>query len=83
MVRGFRVDLTDSVHGLHVLADETALLATPEPHGAEITRYGPGTEVAIIGTARGRDHYYVSPCNACEKGFVVKSAVPVEVLSPG
>ena len=67
------VDLAGSLHGLHGLVGETAVLATPAPDGAVIARYGSSTEVAIVGQAG--DYYYVSPCNACESGFVRKTAV--------
>lgn len=74
-VRGFRVDFAGSPHGLYGLAGETAVLATPEPGARVLERYGPDTEVAIVGTAVGAPYYYVSPCNACESGFVATSAV--------
>ncbi|AMN45705.1 hypothetical protein ACG33_00995 [Steroidobacter denitrificans] len=45
---------------------------------ARINGYFHGdTEVAIVGTAARGDYYYVSPCNACERGFVHKSDVLV------
>jgi hypothetical protein len=72
-VRGFHVDVAGSVHGLHGLTGDTAVLATPTADGKVIARYGPETDVVIIGQAK--DYYYVSPCNACESGFVRKSAV--------
>jgi hypothetical protein len=40
-----------------------------------IKHYDANTEVAIVGTAEQADYYYVSPCNACESGFVPKSAI--------
>lgn len=72
-VRGFRVDLAGSVHGLYGLNGATAVLATPTADAKVLERYGPETEVAIIGQSA--DYYYVSPCNACESGFVRKSSV--------
>jgi hypothetical protein len=74
-VRGFRVDLGASAHGLRALAGETDVLAVPQPGAAIVGRYGADTEVAIVGTAAGGDYYYVSPCNACASGFVRTSAV--------
>ena len=74
-VRGTRVEIGSSVHGLYPLAAATTVRATPRENGAEVGRYGAGTEVAIVGTAEGGDWYYVSPCNACEAGFVPRSAV--------
>ncbi len=71
-VRGFRVDVAGSVHGLYGLTGNTAVLATPTADGKVLGSYGPETEVAIIGQSK---DYYVSPCNACESGFVRKSSV--------
>lgn len=72
-VRGFEVDVAGSVHGLRGLKGETAVLATPEPGAAVLHRYGADIEVAIIGQSGG--YFYVSPCNACESGFVRKSSL--------
>jgi hypothetical protein len=76
-VRGFTVAFADSLHGLYPFVGDTALLATPTPEASVIAHYGSETEVAIIGTAEHAAYYYVSPCNACESGFVPKSAVRV------
>jgi hypothetical protein len=76
-VRGFHVDFAHSVHGLYSLAGETTLLATPEPGANVIGHYDASTEVEIIGTAEGADYYYISPCRACESGFVPKAAVRI------
>jgi hypothetical protein len=77
-VRGFWVDVVNSPHGLRELVSETPVLATPSATGKVLGRYVAGTEVAIIGKACGAPYYYVSPCNACENGFVEKSAVRAE-----
>src|SRR6266850_2493187 len=71
-VHGFGVNFSTSPHGLVKLADATALLATPSADAPVIKRYAADTEVAIVGTAEKADYYYVSPCNACESGFVPK-----------
>jgi hypothetical protein len=76
-VRGARVDIADSIHGLHPLVAATVVRAAPEAGALEVGRYDAGTELAIIGTLEGGDYYYVSPCNACESGFVPKAAVAV------
>jgi hypothetical protein len=55
----------------------TVVRAAPEAGALEVGRYDAGTELAIIGTLEGGDYYYVSPCNACESGFVPKAAVAV------
>jgi hypothetical protein len=74
-VRGFGVNFSTSAHGLFKLAQPTALLAGPSADAPVIQRYDADTEVAIVGTAEQADYYYVSPCNACESGFVPKSAI--------
>lgn len=74
-IRGARVDIAGSVHGLHPLAAATTVHATPRADGTGLGSYDAGTDVAIIGTAGGGDWYYVSPCNACESGFVPRSSV--------
>jgi hypothetical protein len=74
-IRGARVVIAGSVQGLRPLAAETAVRATPRADGTEVGRYEAGTEVTIVGTAEGGDWYYVSPCNACESGFVPRTAV--------
>jgi hypothetical protein len=77
-VRNTRVDLASTVQGLHSLAAETTVRATPRANGADVGRYGAGTSVAIIGTAEDGAWYYVSPCNACDSGFVPRSAVTLQ-----
>jgi hypothetical protein len=76
-VRGAGVDMADSIHGLYPLAAAATLRAAPIEDAPEVGRYAAGTEVEIIGTAEGGEYYYVSPCNACESGFVQRSAVAV------
>lgn len=73
-VRGHVVDYAGSIHGLFALAADTTVLATPATDGEPLDSYAAGTEVAIIGTAG--TYYYVSPCNACESGFVPAAAIP-------
>ena len=72
-VRDTRVDVAGSVRGLHPLAAETTVRATPRTNGADVGRYSAGTDVEIIGTAG--DWFYVAPCNACDNGFVPRTAV--------
>jgi len=73
--RGHRVDFANSIHGLYGLVGETDVLAGPAADAGAIGHYGSDTEVEIVGTTTGADYYYVSPCNACDSGFVPKSAV--------
>ncbi len=74
-VRGHRVEFAESVHGLHALAAATELLAEPTPGAATVGRYDAATEVAIVGTSPDGAYYYVSPCNACESGFVRRESI--------
>lgn len=74
-VRGHRVEFEKSIHGLYGLVGEIDVLATPTAGAAVVGHYGADTEVAIVGTVAAADYYYVSPCNACESGFVPKAAV--------
>ncbi len=74
-MRGFRVEVADSIHGLYGLTGDTVLLATPVADGEEIGRYGPDTVVAVIGTAEDGGWYYVSPCNACDSGFIARAGI--------
>jgi hypothetical protein len=76
-VRGVGVDFAGSIHGLYPLLAATTVLAAPSAGARDVGQYDAGIEVAIIGTAERADYYYVSPCNACESGFVPKSAVDV------
>jgi enamine deaminase RidA (YjgF/YER057c/UK114 family) len=72
-VRGTRVQIEGSVNGIYPLNTAMVVRATPAPNGADLGRYPAGTDVSIIGTAG--DWYYVSPCNACDSGFVPRSAL--------
>ena len=74
-MRGFRVEVADSIHGLYGLTGDIVLRATPAASGVEIGRYGSDTIVAIVGTAEDGDWYYVSPCNACESGFMARAGI--------
>ena len=76
-VRGARVDVAGSIHGLYSLVAATTVSAAPAAGAPEVGRYDMGTDVAILGTLEGGEYYYVSPCNACESGFVPKAAVAV------
>lgn len=73
-VRGVRVDVSGSaVHGLFPLVADTTVRALPSPDAESVGEYEAGREMAIVGQVD--DWYYVSPCNACDSGFVAKSAV--------
>ena len=76
--RGFRVAFADSVHGLRASDGDIAVFAAPRPDAAVLAVYPSRTELAIVGTVVGADYYYVSPCNACESGFVPTSALKAD-----
>jgi hypothetical protein len=76
-VRGVGVDFAGSIHGLYPFVAATTVRAAPSADARDVGQYDAGIEAAIIGTAERADYYYVSPCNACESGFVLKSAVDV------
>jgi hypothetical protein len=67
-VRGNWVDLAND--GLWTLAADVAVLASPSPDARVLQSYPAGTEVVVIGDARGTSYKFVSPCNACQSGFV-------------
>jgi hypothetical protein len=75
-VRGVKVDFVQLEHSLLPLAAATDLKAVPGTAGETVGHYDAGVEVAVIGRAAG--YYYVSPCNACESGFVPVEAVRSE-----
>ncbi len=56
--------------GLQTLVIDSAVLAAPLPGAAVLEHYPMGTEVVVIGDARGAPYKYVSPCNSCKSGFV-------------
>jgi hypothetical protein len=70
MVRGFRVVPGEAGGRLRLLVSETAILATPASGAPVLARYPAGTEVVVVGTTKDGEFLYVSPCNACESGFV-------------
>ena len=72
-VRGFDVDVKGSPHGLANIPRGAAVLAMPKPDADVLDRYAEGAEVAMLGQAG--EYFYVSPCNACQSGFVPKSVV--------
>jgi len=73
LVRDVWVDVTGPDHGLANIPSGTPVLATPTPDGEVLDRYKDGAEVEILGQSA--DYFYVSPCRACQSGFVPKSVV--------
>jgi len=76
-VRGARVVFAEHSGELRPLLAATTVRAAPSADAAEVGRYEAGIDVAIIGTAETAAYYYVSPCNACESGFVPTAAIDV------
>jgi hypothetical protein len=72
-VRGHAVDIPASAGQLWTLTRDVAVLAEPKRGAKVLRRYKARTEVTemvILGKARAAPYLYVSPCNACESGFV-------------
>ena len=46
------------------------MIDAPGKKGQVIEEYPAGTAVIVIGTAREGPYSFVSPCNACRRGFV-------------
>jgi hypothetical protein len=56
--------------GLMTLTQDAALLDAPGKRGQMLDEYPVGTTVVVIGNARDAPYAFVSPCNACRRGFV-------------
>ena len=53
------------------LTQDAAVLDAPDrKKGQVLDEYPVGTAVIVIGTARDAPFSFVSPCNACRRGFV-------------
>jgi hypothetical protein len=61
--------------GLWALIRATPVLERPSPDSAVIEHYPAGSEVIVIGNARHLPYRYISPCNACTRGFVDAAAI--------
>ncbi len=66
--KGHPVDVAPG--GLMMLTQDTAVIDAPGKNGQILDEYPAGTTVIVIGTARGAPYTFVSPCNACRRGFV-------------
>lgn len=72
----FRGHVVDVAPGeLWTLATDAAVLAAPEKGAQPLEEYPTGTTMVVLGTARGKPYQYVSPCNACRRGFVDAAAL--------
>lgn len=72
-VRGHVVEFDNE--GLWTLASDAPVLAEPLPDAPILDSYSQGTTVVVIGHVRDTSFKYVSPCNACERGFVDGNAL--------
>lgn len=75
-VRGVKVERTSAKRTLRPLVAAADVKATPGSQSETVGHYDEGTDVVILGTSGG--FYYVSPCNACQSGFVPTSAIAPE-----
>jgi hypothetical protein len=57
---------------LITLQRKLKVLAEPRAGSRSVGEYDRGAMFAIAGQAKGSNYLYVSPCNACEAGFVQK-----------
>ena len=67
----YRRHIVDVVpNDLWMLNRDAPVLTAPSGGGQSIDDYPVGTAMVVIGTAREGPYKYVSPCNACRRGFV-------------
>jgi hypothetical protein len=66
--KGHAVDVAEG--GLMTLIQDAAVIDAPKKKGQVLDEYPVGTVVIVIGTARDAPYSFVSPCNACRRGFI-------------
>ncbi len=66
--KGHPVDFAPG--GLMTLTQDAAVLDAPGKRGQVLDEYPVGTTVVVIGNARDAPYAFVSPCNACRRGFI-------------
>ena len=66
--RGTPVDVVAG--GLWTLTQDAPVVSAPKKGAAVIDEYPAETAMVVLGNARGAPYSYVSPCNACRRGFV-------------
>ncbi len=71
--RGRKVDVAPG--GLWTMTKDSKVLAAPAPNATVLDEYPAGTTVVVIGNARAGGYKFVSPCNACRRGFVDSEAL--------
>ena len=74
-VRGHAVDIPLSRGQIWKFTRAVTVLADPKRGAKTLGQYKTDSFPVILGKARGAPYYYVSPCNACESGFVEQSAM--------
>jgi len=57
----------------HQTTNNIKLLAAPKAGSAVLAAYNAGTIMKVVGEETEAQYLYVSPCNACESGFVSKT----------
>jgi hypothetical protein len=69
--KGHPVDVGADAGRLMTLTQDTAVRDAPNAKkGQVLDEYPVGTAVIVIGTARDAPWSFVSPCNACRRGFI-------------
>ncbi len=72
----FKGNAVDVAPGsLMKLGRDAPVLAEPKPNAQVLDEYPVETAVVVIGNARGAPYQFVSPCNACRRGFVETAAL--------
>jgi hypothetical protein len=66
--KGHPVDVAPG--GIMTLTQDSAVIDAPGKKGQVLEEYPIGTAMIVIGTAREGPYSFVSPCNACRRGFV-------------
>lgn len=66
--KGHPVDVAPG--GLMTLNQDAPVLDAPSKKGQVLDEYPMATAVVVIGKARDSPYVFVSPCNACRRGFV-------------
>jgi hypothetical protein len=56
--------------GIMTLTQDSTVIDAPGKRGQVIDEYPAGTAMIVIGSAREGPYSFVSPCNACRRGFV-------------
>jgi hypothetical protein len=66
--KGHPVDVAPG--GLMTLTQDAPVLDAPNKRAQTLDEYPVGTAAVVIGSARDAPYLFVSPCNACRRGFV-------------